>query len=94
MLRERLRRRLRDEHASRRHPTPAQAYDALSLGACMYAGLTKCSSEPFLVGLRHWDDENDVLACKAHIGRLRELDGRRLDELERDLTRAFARPPA
>ena len=90
MLLERLRRRMRHEQASRQHPTPQQAYDRLAAGLCMYAGLTKCSSAPYKVGLRDWDDENDVLACKAHIGRLRKLDGRRLDELERHLTRAFA----
>ncbi len=56
----------------------------------MYAGLTKCSGPPLKVGLRDWDDENDVLACKAHIGRLRKLDRRQLDELERYLVRAFA----
>lgn len=40
--------------------------------------------------LRDDFDESDVLVCRAHYGRLRRMDAWRLDELERDLHRAFA----
>lgn len=55
----------------------------------MYALRSKCSGPPMSVGLRDSDDVNAILACKAHYGRLRKLDGRTLDELERVLLVAF-----
>jgi hypothetical protein len=75
---------------SRRHPTPRQAFDALSQGVCMYAPISTCSGPAFHEGLRGDDDVNDVLVCKAHFGRLRRMPARDLDRLERTLVRAFA----
>ncbi len=76
---------------AQKHPTPDQAYDALSEGLCMYAPVSKCSGRPKAVGLRHNLDDSEVLVCNAHYGRLRKLDERRLDELEYYLKRAFGR---
>ena len=91
MLLARLRCRLRHEKASRWHPTPKQAFYALSEGRCMYAAPGRsCSSKPKAVGLRDDFDGSDILVCKGHYGALRHMDPWRLDELERDLTRAFA----
>ena len=90
MILERLRRRLSDETPSR-DPTPRQAYERLAEGFCIYSGLSACSSRPRRVGLRGRDDDNIVLACKAHTGALWALPARRLDELERHLVRAFIR---
>jgi hypothetical protein len=73
------------------HPTPAQAYEALSQRLCLYAPVSECSGQPMPVGLRDAWDVNDVLACEAHVGQLRKLDERRKAELERFLTKAFAR---
>jgi hypothetical protein len=75
----------------RNHPTPAQAVEALSQGACLYAPISSCSGDPSPVGLRDNEDEGAVLVCKAHFGRLRKLDRRSLDKLERHLVDAFAR---
>jgi hypothetical protein len=75
----------------RNHPTPAQAVEALSQGCCLYASLGPCSGDPSPVGLRDNDDEGAVLVCKAHYGRLRKLDERSLDKLERHLVEAFAK---
>jgi hypothetical protein len=80
---------LRRHKRSRRHPTPEQALYALEAGRCMYSPLTKCSGPPLQVGLRNWDDKNEVLVCKAHIGRLRKLDARSVNKLERVLLEAF-----
>lgn len=74
-----------------RHPTPAQAFEALSGANCMYAGISECSGQASPVGLRDAWDVNDVLACAAHVEQLRKLDKRRTAELERYLTKAFAR---
>ena len=91
MLLERLRRRVRAERVSRRHPTAQEAFDALSDGRCLYAAPGRnCSSKPRSTGLRDDLDGSNVLVCKGHYGALRNMDARRLDELERDLTRAFA----
>ncbi len=91
MLLERVGRRLRDAKVSRRHPTAQQAYDAVSQGLCLYAVPGRnCSSRPKAIGLRDDLDDSDVLVCKGHFGALRHMDTRRLDELERALTRAFA----
>ncbi len=64
--------------------------------ACNAAPGRNCSSKPKAVGLRDdLDDDSDVLVCKGHYGALRHMDERRLDELARDLRRAFAeRRPA
>ncbi len=80
----RLRRR-----RSRQHPTPEQALAALEEGRCLYALLSKCSSAPKAVGLHHDLDGDDVLVCKAHYGRLRQLEPREAEKLERYLKRAF-----
>ena len=95
-LLERVRGRLAHEQVSRRHPTPEQAFEALSQGVCMHAAPGRtCSSKPKAVGLRDDFDDSDVLVCKGHFGALRHMDGRRLDELARDLRRAFSeRRPA
>lgn len=85
-----LKRRLRHAKAARQHPTPGRAFDVLSEGRCLYSGITKCSGPPLHVGFRGWDDDTNTLCCKAHIGRLRKLDGRQLDELESYLREAFA----
>jgi hypothetical protein len=77
-----------------KHPTPQQAYEALSGAFCMYAPVSKCSGPPRAVGLRHDLDDSDVLVCGAHFGRLRKLDERSLDELEHSLKRAFGREDA
>lgn len=87
----RLLRRLRRRWRSQRgHPTPRQAYDALSVGQCMYAPISVCAGPARIVGLRDEDDVNDVLVCRAHYGRLRTMPRRQLDLLERALVRAFA----
>jgi hypothetical protein len=92
MLLERLRRRLRHTQASGRHPTPRQAYDALSQGCCLYAPVTRCSGPLFAAGLRSDDDDADVLVCRAHYGRLRAAKPGELDTLHRKLVKAFIRP--
>ncbi len=51
----------------------------------------RCSGRPKAVGLRDDLDDSDVLVCKAHYGRLRKLDERSADELERYVKRAFGR---
>jgi hypothetical protein len=84
---------LRRRRGSRKHPTPQQAYAALSEAACLYAGISNCSGSPARVGLRGEDDGNDVLVCKAHYGRLRKMNDRELKRLERDLVRAFSATP-
>ena len=81
---------LRRRKRSRSHPTPQQAYENLANVQCMYAGLAACSGPANAVGLRHSDDQNVVLACKAHHGRLRKLNERDLERLERHLVRTFA----
>jgi hypothetical protein len=83
--------RLRRKRAKAKHPTPQQAYDALSLGHCLYAPVSTCAGPPRQVGLRNRDDLAVVLACKAHTGALWHRDLRDLDNLERDLTRAFGK---
>jgi hypothetical protein len=49
-----------------------------------------CTGPAYPTGLRGEDDENDVLVCRAHFGRLRRMPERELDQLERVLVRAFA----
>ena len=72
-------------------PSPAEAFEALSQGLCLYARPERaCSPRVRAVGLRHEFDGSDVLVCSGHYGRLRRLEGRRLDELERVLTEAFS----
>ena len=72
------------------HPTPQAAYAALSEGMCLYASVNACSGRPLRqVGLRDNDDNNVVLCCHAHYGRLRRMKPRDLDRLERDLLHAF-----
>jgi hypothetical protein len=83
---------LRRRRGPRQHPTPQQAYDALAVGGCLYSPISKCSGPPRITGLAHEWDENDVLVCKAHYGRLRKIDERTLRNLERHLRKAFARP--
>lgn len=86
---------LRRRQRSRQHPTPQQAFDALAQARCMYAPISNCSGPPAPVGLNGDWDESDVLACKAHYGRLRKMDDRTLRQLERHLLKAFAKdtPP-
>ncbi len=55
----------------------------------MYAAVSKCSGPLRSVGLRHAEDVDVVLACKAHVGRLRTLDERSAIELRRVLREAF-----
>jgi hypothetical protein len=74
---------------SSRHPTPDVALDALSDARCMYSPLSKCSGSTASVGLRDNDDVSAVLVCKAHYGRLRRMQPRDLDRLERVLREAF-----
>ena len=75
---------------SRRHPTPDQAYEALSLGRCLYQPLSSnCSGPPAQVGLHNNDDITVVLTCKARYGRLRKMPPKVLDRLERVLRKAF-----
>ncbi len=83
---------LKRRRRSRQHPTPRQAYEALSEGLCLYAGMTKCSGSVRAVGLRNELDGSDVLVCRAHYGGLWQLDERSAEQLERVLTKAFARP--
>jgi len=85
---------LRRQGASRGHPTREQAYDALAQGSCLYAPVSSCSSAPASVGLRHAGDGDRVLACKAHVGRLRRLRTRELEALAEYLYAQFGfRPP-
>jgi hypothetical protein len=74
----------------RGHPTPEQAFEALSEARCMYAPISGCSGPAYPTGLRGEDDMNDVLVCSAHYGRLRRMPEPELDRLERILVRAFA----
>ena len=74
-----------------RHPTAAQAYDALSQGSCLYAPLSTCSGPPRQTGLRDRDDLTVVLACGAHAGRLRRIKPHDLTKLERNLAKAFGK---
>jgi hypothetical protein len=74
----------------RQHPTPQQAFAALSEGRCLYSAISACSRRPPRpVGFGGEKDESAVLVCGGHYGRLRQLDPRRADELERYLSRAF-----
>ena len=88
-MRDRLKQRRERRRRSQRHPTPAEAYEALAQAQCMYAAHAVCSGPTSAVGLRGPDDTNDVLVCRAHFGRLRSVRKRDLDELERYLVRAF-----
>ena len=45
-------------------------------------------------GFRDANDDNVVLICQAHYGRLRQLSGRDLDQLERHLVVRFYQEPA
>jgi hypothetical protein len=77
-----------------RHPTPQQAFEALSAGRCLYEPTgSACSGGVRSTGLRDADDISAVLVCRAHYGRLRQLHGRELDQLERYLVAGFHRPP-
>ena len=85
---------LRRRRGPRRHPTREQAYDALAQGCCLYAPVSSCSSAPASVGLRYPDNDARVLACKAHVGRLRRLRTRELEALAEYLYAQFGfRPP-
>jgi hypothetical protein len=82
--------RLRRGGPSRSHPTREAALEALREGRCLYAPTgSPCSGPPISVGLRHEEDANAVLSCKAHYGRLRRMDARTLDRLERHLLQSF-----
>lgn len=64
----------------------------------MAAGLyeptgSACSSGLRPAGLRDADDISVALVCRAHYGRLRQLHGRELDQLERHLVAGFHQPP-
>ncbi len=91
MLLECVRRRVRAERVSRRHPTTQEAFDALSEGRCLYAAPGRnCSSKPRSTGLRDDLDDSNILVCRGHYGALRNMEARRLDELEQGLIQAFA----
>jgi hypothetical protein len=81
---------LRRPKQTARHPTPAQAFSALSEGVCLYAPLSNCTGGPASVGLRSEEDRHAVLVCKAHYGRLRKMPQPELERLEVALVRAFA----
>jgi hypothetical protein len=70
-------------------PTPAQAVEALREGQCMFAPVSPCSGGLRSIGLRHNENENALLVCKAHFGRLRKLSKPRLNMLEAHLFREF-----
>jgi hypothetical protein len=74
------------------HPSGEQAYAALSEGRCLYALVSGCSGPPLAVDFGR-DGASDVLVCKAHVGRLRQLDAQAADELESYLRSAFGKPP-
>jgi hypothetical protein len=77
-----------------RHPTPQQAFAALSDGRCLYEPTgSACSGGMRPVGLRDADDNSVILVCRAHYGRLRQLHGRELDQLEVYLVAGFHQPP-
>ena len=90
-----MRRWLRPHRRRPQHPTPQQAFEALSQALCMYSPISNCSGPPAPVGLGGDWDESDVLTCKAHFGRLRQMDERTRKSLERHLHKAFAKqtPP-
>jgi hypothetical protein len=82
---------LRRRRRSRQHPTPQQAFEALSEARCLYAPISKCSGPPRPVGFADdWDAPN-VLCCRAHVGRLRRMDSRTAGKLERHLRKEFER---
>jgi hypothetical protein len=88
---------LRCRRRSRQHPTPEQAFDALSQGFYMYSPISKCSGTAVSTGFSDDWDETVVLVCRAHYGRLRKMDARTLRKLERQLRKAFGKqhgPPA
>ena len=73
-----------------RHPSPAQALEALSDGLFMYAPISGCSKRGVAaVGLRDNEDRNAVLICAAHFGRLRQMPINQLAQLERVLLANF-----
>ena len=86
---------LRRRRRRPQHPTPQQAFDALSQALCMYSPISNCSGPALPVGLNGDWDESDIPVCKAHYGRLRQIDERALRNLERHLRKAFAKdtPP-
>ena len=72
-----------------KHLTGEQAAEALAQGRCMYAALSTCSGGPASVGLADNEDNDAVLVCKAHFGRLRQLEGRELERLRAELHSVF-----
>lgn len=74
-----------------KHPTAEQAAEALAQASCMYAALSACSGSAASVGLADDDDPDAVLVCKAHYGRLRQLDERDREQLRRHLRQTFMR---
>jgi len=83
-----LRSLLRPRH---QNPTPQQAAHALADGACLYAPVSTCSGRPVPVGLQDNDDMEVVLCCRAHYGRLRQLDERKRNQLRNHLRDGFVR---
>lgn len=77
-----------------RHPTPAEAFAALSERDCLYSPVSACSGGTRSAGLRDANDDNVVLVCRAHFGRLRQLTDRELAQLEQHLVVRFYQEPA
>lgn len=78
----------RRHQASRRHPTPVQAAEALLEKRCLYEPVSTCAGPPRKESLRV-DGADDILVCKAHYGRLRRMPERELEKLERKLRSVF-----
>jgi len=76
-------------HSAHLHTTPQEAAQALADGACMYAAVSTCSGRPVPVGLEGDEDMDVVLCCRAHYGRLRQLDERKLNQLRDHLRDGF-----
>ena len=82
---------LKRRRRTSKHPTPEQAYAALSQGLCLYSAPGRsCSPRLKSVGLRDADDLNVVRVCSGHYGRLRSLKRDDVARLERVLREAFA----
>ena len=70
----------------KQYPTPKQAKQGIAEDRCLYSLLARSFSPRIRhVGLRDKVDPTTVPICSGHYGRLRKLDERRLDKLERAL---------
>jgi hypothetical protein len=79
-------------NTSRRHPTSAEAAEALAEGRCLYSLVGNCSANGKVkaVGLRDREDIDQVLVCGGHYPRLRQMPDRELEQMRRDLRSVFA----